>query len=118
MFNEFYIDWTKDVYVVEGALDHIVVENSIPMLGKKISDLLWNTLYDNAKANVVIAVDPDAMAGVKKIYKQLNGGKLHGRIRALLYKSEYDLCDLHKRLTKEQFQELLSSVTEIRESML
>jgi DNA primase len=118
IFNEFYIDWDKDVYLVEGALDHIVVENSIPMLGKKLSDLLWNTLYDNAKANVIIAVDPDAMDMVKKLYKQLNGGKLHGRIRALMYKSEHDLCELHKRLPKDQFQQLLSSSIQIRESKL
>lgn len=118
IFNESYIDWNKDVYVVEGALDHIVVENSIPMLGKKLYPLLWNKLYDNSKANVIIAIDPDAMGSVKGVYKELNGGKLRGRVKALLYRSEFDLCDLHKRLKPDDFNKLLGSYTDFKESRL
>lgn len=118
IFNEFYIDWNKDVYLFEGAFDHLAVENSIPMLGKVMSDLLWNKLYDNAKANIIIGYDPDAMKNVKKLYKTLDDGKLKGRIKALIYQSKYDICELHKRLTPEEFQQLLDSARHIKESKL
>ncbi len=118
IFNEFYIDWTKDVYLFEGALDHLAVENSIPMLGKKMSELLWSRLYDNAKANIIIGYDPDAMNSVKKLYKLLDGGKLKGRIKALIYKSDHDICELHKRLSPEEFKQLLDSARHIKESKL
>lgn len=118
IFNDYFVDYTSDVFLVEGALDHLVVPNSIPMLGKKISDLLWNKLYDNAKGDVVIIYDPDAMKNAKKLYQQLDGGKLKGRIKALFYRSEYDICELHKRLSKESFNELLKSARRIKESKL
>jgi hypothetical protein len=118
VFNEYYIDWEKDVYLFEGAFDHIAVDNSITMLGKKMSELLWTTLYDKAKANVIIGYDPDAMGNVKKLYKQINTGKLKGRIKALIYRSDHDICELHKRLPPEQFQQLLDSARFISESKL
>ena len=118
VFNEFYVDWNKDVYLLEGALDHIVVENSIPWLGKKLSDLLWNTIYDNAKADVVIAYDPDATKNADRLYIQLDGGKLKGRVKVLKYNSEHDLCELHKRLTKPDFDTLLKTATRIKESKI
>ena len=88
------------------------------MLGKKLSPLLWNTLYVNAKANVVIGYDPDAMDNVKKLYQQLDGGKLKGRIKALIYRSKFDVCELHKRLTPVDFQSFLNSARFIKESKI
>jgi len=118
IFNEYYIDWNQDVYLLEGALDHLVVPNSIPMLGKKMSELLWGRIYDNAKANVIIAYDPDAMSNVKKLYQMLDGGKLKGRVKALFYKSDFDLCELHKRLSPTDFNKVLQSARHIKESKL
>jgi hypothetical protein len=118
IFNEYFINWDEDVYLLEGALDHVVVENSIPWLGKKLSDLLWNTIYDKAKGDIIIAYDPDAIKNADKMYQQLDGGKLKGRIRVLKYKSEYDLCELHKRLNQADFQTLLKSSSRIKESKL
>jgi len=118
IFNEFFINWNEDVYLLEGALDHLVVPNSIPMLGKKMSDLLWNRLYENAKANIIIGYDPDAMGNIHKLYNMLDGGRLKGRIKALFYKSEFDLCELHRRLSPNDFNALLKSARHIKESNL
>ena len=118
IFNEYFIDWTKDIYLVEGAFDHIVIPNSITMLGKKLSDLLWMRLYDKAQANVIIGYDPDAMKNVKPLYQKLDGGKLKGRIKALIYKSEFDLCELHRRLSPDDFQLFLNTARFIKESKL
>ena len=88
------------------------------MLGKKISPLLHEKIYDTATANVIIAYDPDAMNNIKKLYLQLDGGKLKGRVKALFYRSDYDLCELHKRLSLEAFEQLLQSSRHIKESKL
>jgi len=45
IFNEYLIDWEKPITLVEGAFDHIVVPNSIPLLGKKISEKLFSEIY-------------------------------------------------------------------------
>ena len=38
IFNECCLNWDSDIYLVEGPFDHIVVHNSVPLLGKKISN--------------------------------------------------------------------------------
>ena len=75
------IDWEKDVYLVEGVFDGFFLPNSIPMLGKHMSELLFNTLYDKVKKNIIIALDGDAWDNALKLYRELNGGKLYGKIK-------------------------------------
>jgi len=53
IFNESLIDWDKDVYLCEGAFDSFFLSNSIVMLGKKMSKLLFETLYTKANAQVI-----------------------------------------------------------------
>ena len=36
IFNEEHIQWDADITLVEGPFDHIVVPNSIPLLGKAL----------------------------------------------------------------------------------
>ncbi len=45
IFNERLIDWNKDIYLVEGVFDSFFLDNSIAMLGKHMSDLLFNSIY-------------------------------------------------------------------------
>ena len=45
IFNEYLVDWTKPIYIVEGAFDSIFIPNSIPLLGKFMSDYLFEKLY-------------------------------------------------------------------------
>ena len=80
IFNERYINLDATIYLVEGAFDHIVIPNSIPLLGKILSPELWLFLQ-NARANIVILLDADAMDDAKEIYRKLNSGDLRGRIR-------------------------------------
>ena len=46
----------KYVYLVEGAFDGFFLDNSIVMLGKKMSKLLFETLYTNANGNIIICI--------------------------------------------------------------
>lgn len=79
IFNEYLIDWDDPIYLVEGVFDSIFIPNSISMLGKKMSDLLFDTLYEKAK-KIVIILDPDAWEDAQKLYHKLNGGKLFNKI--------------------------------------
>jgi DNA primase len=90
IFNEGLVNWDATLYLVEGVTDHIVVPNSIPMLGKYISPLLLEKIYEKAKANVIIFLDGDAFEDAKRLYNQLNFGDLNGRIRIVLVPEKYD----------------------------
>jgi DNA primase len=98
IFNEGLIDWSKDVYLVEGAFDGFFLENSIVMLGKKMSKLLFETLYNNAKGNVIICTDGDAWKDGLKLYHELNGGVLYNKIKIVRLPMDQDICDLRGQL--------------------
>ena len=94
IFNEHLINWGEDIYLVEGVFDMFFVENAIPVLGKSVSDKLWNKLYDNAKKNIVICLDGDAWEDSRKLYRKLDGGKLTGRIRLIKLPKDKDVGEL------------------------
>lgn len=99
IFNEYLIDWDKPISLVEGPFDHIFVDNSIPMLGKKLSDLLFEKLYNNAK-KIIIVLDGDAWVDAEKLYHKLNGGKLFGKIWVAKLPIDKDIADLRGDLTE------------------
>jgi DNA primase len=99
IFNESLIDWTKKIYLVEGAFDSIFLDNSIPMLGKYISDLLFNKIYD-LQCEVTIVLDGDAWDDTEKLYHKLNCGKLMGKINVIKLPIEKDIADLKGDLTE------------------
>ena len=94
IFNEHQINWEEDVYLVEGVFDMFFVSNSIPVLGKNVSDKLWNKLYDNCKKNIIICLDGDAWNDAEKLYRKLDGGKLTGRIRLIKLPKDKDVGEL------------------------
>jgi DNA primase len=94
IFWESLIDWNKDIYLVEGAFDGMFLENPVVMLGKHMSELLFETIYNNAKANVIICLDGDAWGNAVKLYHELNGGELWGRIKIVRLPDDRDVCDL------------------------
>jgi hypothetical protein len=90
IFNEAKINWDATIYLVEGVTDHIVVPNSIPMLGKYISPLLMEMIYEKATCNIVILLDDDAVDDAIILYKQLNFGDLYDRIRICIPPENHD----------------------------
>jgi len=70
------------------------LENPVVMLGKHMSELLFETIYNNAKANVIICLDGDAWGNAVKLYHELNGGELWGRIKIVRLPDDRDVCDL------------------------
>ena len=94
IFNEKLIDWNKDIYLVEGVFDGFFLDNSIPMLGKHMSEMLFDKVYNNAKGNVIIALDGDAWGNAIKLYHELNGGELYEKIKIVKLPKDQDVCDL------------------------
>lgn len=94
IFNEGSIDWTKDVYLCEGVFDSFFLNNPIVMLGKRLSKLLFETLYYKAEANIIICTDEDAWADGLKLYHELNGGRLYNKIRIIKPPKGMDVADL------------------------
>ena len=103
IFWENLIDWKKDIYLVEGAFDGLFVDNSIPMLGKHMSQFLFETIYMNAKSNVIICLDADAWQNAVKLYHELNGGELWGRIKLVKLPDNKDIADLRGEIKDEYY---------------
>lgn len=93
IFNEHLIDWAEPIYIVEGAFDSIFVPNSIPLLGKVLSDYTFDKLYDNAK-EIIVVLDGDAWKDAERIYHKLNGGKLFGKVWLYKLPEDKDIADL------------------------
>lgn len=98
IFNEGLIDWDKDVYLCEGAFDSFFLDNSIVMLGKKMSKLLFETLYTNVNGNVIICCDGDAFQDGMRVYQELNGGRLYNKIKIIKLPIDKDVCDLRGQI--------------------
>ncbi len=118
IFNEGKVNWDSNIFIVEGVFDHIVVPNSIPMLGKVMSDDLFTKLVSKSECKVVILLDSDAYTDAIKLYKKLNSTKLIGRVFIVKLPDGYDISDVNQKLGKKGVVNVLSSAKKIKESLL
>lgn len=93
IFNEKLINWDKKIYLVEGVFDSIFLNNSIPLLGKNVPELLFNKIYDLG-CEVTIILDGDAWDNTEKLYHRMNCGKLFGKINVVKLPKDKDIADL------------------------
>jgi len=118
IFNEGKVNWDSNIFIVEGLFDHIVVPNSIPMLGKVMSDDLFSKLVSKAECKVIILLDSDAYTDAIKLYKKLNSTKLIGRVFIIKLPKGYDISDVNQKLGKKGVVNVLSTAKKIKESLL
>ena len=104
IFNEGAVDWKKDVYLCEGVFDSFFLPNPIVMLGKKMSKLLFETLYLKAEGNIIICTDGDAFKDGVKLYHELNGGKLYNKIKLIKLPDDKDVCDLRGQIDEYYYE--------------
>jgi hypothetical protein len=99
IFNEGKINWYEPITLVEGPFDHIVVPNSIPLLGKSLSEdyLLYKMLVKRSRSFVYIFLDDDALINAKKIYKLLESSDLNGRVRIIECPDGYDASLIYEK---------------------
>lgn len=103
IFWENLIDWDRDIYLVEGAFDGLFLDNAIPMLGKHMSELLFDTIYKKAKGDIIICLDADAWENAVNLYHELHGGELWGRIKLIKLPDEKDIADLRGEIKDEYY---------------
>jgi DNA primase len=104
IFNEGLIDWNKDIYVCEGAFDSFFLDNPLVMLGKKMSDLIFNTIYNKANGNIIICLDEDAWTDALKLYHTLNGGRLYNKIKIIKPPKDMDVADLRGKIDEYYYE--------------
>jgi hypothetical protein len=104
IFNEGRIDWDKDIFLCEGAFDSFFLDNSIVMLGKKMSKLLFETLYAKANKNIIICCDGDAFEDGIRVYAELNGGRLYNKIKIVKLPLDKDVCDLRGQIDEYYYE--------------
>lgn len=120
IFNEEKVQWDADITLVEGPFDHIVVPNSIPLLGKILNKefkLYWE-IVKNAKGNVNIWLDDDAFDSIKAIYKELNHGDLYNKIRFIKTDLGKDPSEIYEKYGYKGIVECLRSTQKIEEVLL
>jgi len=72
VFNDLFIDWNKDLVLVEGVFDALVAGNAVPILGSTLrpgSDLLRKIVRNDTP--IYIALDPDAADKERRIIEML-----------------------------------------------
>ena len=116
IFNEGRINWDATIYLVEGVYDHIVTPNSIPLLGKYITDDLLYKLYTKAKSYVVVLLDSDAEQDAKLLYQKLNFGDLYGRIKICIPPKPYDPSKVFEVLKNKGIVNLLKNSRQLSET--
>jgi DNA primase len=116
IFNEKLINWDSTVYIVEGPFDHIVVYNSIPMLGKELHPKLYDSLMKKCNGWVVVLLDDDAWDRAKQIYSQLNVGRLHGKVKIIKMREGYDISKVNEDFGREGVVDVLRSSFKLKES--
>ena len=93
IFNECCLNW---ILIFVKDLDHMVVYNSIPILGKKISDKLMESCSINLAFNIIILLDSDFDTDLEKTLFKLNVGKLFGRVKIIKLREGYDIRDTRR----------------------
>lgn len=120
IFNEEKVQWDCDITLVEGPFDHIVVPNSIPLLGKVLTPdfkLYWD-LITKAKANINIFLDADAYETVRETYKTLNHGRLYNKIRYIPVGGDEDPSSLYQKYGRKGILTSLYNSRQIDEALL
>lgn len=115
IFNEKYVNWDGTVYLVEGPFDHIVVPNSIPMLGKVLLPKLQSDILEKLQGDLVILLDDDAWDNIVIVYNKLNIGRLHGKIRVIKLTNGYDIAKVQEEFGKSGVIDVLKNSYKIKE---
>lgn len=103
IFGENRIDFKKDIYLTEGVFDMFFLDNSVPLLGKFVSDVLFERLYNECEGDIHICLDGDAWDNAVEIFHKLNGGRLYGKIKIIKLPKDKDVCDLKGDISNYYF---------------
>jgi DNA primase len=114
IFNENKINWDATIYLVEGVTDHIVTPNSIPLLGKFLSNKLRAYLFEKSKSFIVILLDSDAYDDAKRLYDELNVGDLKDRVKLCVPPEGHDPSSIYQYLGPTGIVKLLKNSNQLK----
>ena len=118
VFNEGKVNWYEPITLVEGPFDHIVVPNSIPLLGKVLNNdsAVLTALEKRSKSEINIFLDDDALSDAYRIYKFLNSKTdLKGRINIIKTPEGYDPSLIFQEYGPKGIIEMLCSSEKLSE---
>ena len=106
IFNELYLDWSKDITLIEGVFDAIVARNAIPLLGSTLREdsYIFQRIIGECD-KIYVALDADAKKKEDKIIRMLLSYGLE------VYKIDTSGCEDVGAITKEEFQQLKTNAT-------
>ena len=107
IFNESKLNYDSDITLVEGVFDHIVIPNSIPLLGKSLSNIIKNNLLKKANAKIYIMLDDDALENAILIHNELNVDNLSGKVFICNPPQGYDVSLIYEKLGYEGISKLM-----------
>tara|TARA_R110002020_G_scaffold100205_2_gene237152 strand:- start:74 stop:1012 length:939 start_codon:yes stop_codon:yes gene_type:complete len=110
IFNELYLDFDKEITIVEGIFDAMKAENAVPILGSTLSEysILFKKIIKN-DTPVLLALDKDVKRKALKIKRLLLKYGIEVR--------ELDLEDYEDvgEMSKDDFKRLSSTASFIQE---
>jgi DNA primase len=120
IFNEEKIQWDADIILVEGTFDHIVVPNSIPLLGKVLNKdfKLYFDIITKCNANVILWLDNDAHESAVQLYSTLNHGNLYGKVKMIETRLDKDASDIYQKYGKKGIVQCLKMAKRLPEIQL
>ena len=110
IFNELYLDFDKEITIVEGIFDAMKAHNAVPILGSTLSDhsMLFRKIIKH-DTPVLLALDKDAKWKALKIKRLL---LRHGiEVRELDLEEYEDVGEM----SKDEFKRLSSTASFIKE---
>ena len=112
-FNELYLDWDKDVTLVEGVFDAVKCDNAIPLLGSTLNQesLLFKKIVFN-DPTIYIALDPDAEKKARRVIDKFIEYDME------IYKIDVSGYADVGEMTKEEFSRRKESATLINDDWL
>jgi DNA primase len=100
IFNEGLINWDSTLYIVEGIFEVFSFPvNSVPMLGKTISNAMFMKLNEK-KPPVVILLDPDAFTNAIEMFQKLQGIYVghEDKLRIVELPGKNDLDEIRRKM--------------------
>lgn len=116
VFNEGLVNWYEPITLVEGPFDHVAVPNSIPLLGKVISEdcAVFKALKERSRSNINIMLDDDAWDSAVRMYRFLDS-VFGERVRMVRCPEGYDPSDAHRDWGRRGIVNLLRSASRLDE---
>ena len=70
--NEYMVDWSRPVYLVEGIFDEVAIgPQAISLYGKFMMPLLAKRLVERRPPSVIVCLDSDARSDARNLVKRL-----------------------------------------------